>query len=428
MSRISLAVLRSSRTTTSVAQFQASSAGAHERALSWRTERCAPRRSSWSLVRRTSARRGSATSIGSRGDSADEAWRARFAEHRLDGLPDELARRRRSSRTRCTVEQVDAVTSRSHRLRDDLLKDCDRAGRRARCSAPMIWPDARSSACCGVSKASRPACSRAASDAGSCQGPAVHRQGSARCRSEALDLDFSPDAQHDRAAASMRVQIQSLDRTAPILSMNCPASPSDSFQDLLAGGTSQPRTPALIRSTATASGRPRRAIERVDQCDRIVQESFSRRSTRESPRRPLDVHLVRDNSSAAARRPAVRQGWLGKPRHATLRLALHRRHAKALADLEPRRDARFAELHDPRTLRRARTAPCASSTPTSRLIDNCERRLVVRSSRSQDRQRDPRHRSPAYPLPANQRITTLGAARQSEQGPCTLVGDSLAGP
>lgn len=215
-------------------------------------------------------------------------WRARFAEHRLDGLTDEP----RPGRPRTiSDEQVDAVITKTL---ETTPKDATH------------WSTRSMAAEVGLTQTAVSRIWRAF-------GLQPHRQDTFKLSKDPLFVDkihdvvglyLNPPERAVVLCVDEKSQIQALDRTAPILPM-LPGVPERATHDYKRAGTS-----SLYAALDLTTGK---VIGRLHSRHRAIEfKQFLQTIDREVPA-DLDVHIVLDNSSTH-KTPAIQRWLLAHPR------------------------------------------------------------------------------------------------------------------
>ena len=215
-------------------------------------------------------------------------WRARFAEHRLDGLTDEARPGRPRTVTDAQVEEVIAKTLES------TPKDATHWSTRSMASEVGLTQ----SAVLRIWQAF---------------GLQPHRQESWKLSKDPLFIDkvrdvvglyLNPPERAVVLCVDEKSQIQALDRTAPILPM-LPGTPQRATHDYKRHGTS-----SLYAALDISTGK---VIGKLHSRHRAIEfKKFLQTIDAEVPDH-LDVHLVLDNSSTH-KTPAVKKWLLAHPR------------------------------------------------------------------------------------------------------------------
>jgi transposase len=297
-------------------------------------------------------------------------WRARFVEHRLDGLTDEPRPGRPRTVTDDKVEEV-------------IVKTLETTPRGA-----THWSTRSMAAEVGLSQSAVSRIWRAF-------GLQPHRQESWKLSTDPLFIDrvrdvvglyLNPPERAVVLCVDEKSQIQALDRTAPILPM-LPGTPQRATHDDQRSGTSSLYA-ALNLTTGKVIG-ALHARHRAIEFKKLLQTI-----DRDVPTE-LDVHLVLDNS-ATHKTPAIHH-WLA----AHPRFQLHSRRPQPAGSTSSSGGSASshkatAARHAPFRARPQRRHP--------RLDQHLERQSPALRL-DQDRRPDPRLDRPL--LHANQRLTTL---------------------
>jgi transposase len=215
-------------------------------------------------------------------------WRARFAEHRLDGLTDEPRPGRPRTVTDAQVEEVIAKTL------ETTPKDATHWSTRSMASEVGLTQ----SAVLRIWQAF---------------GLQPHRQQSWKLSKDPLFIDkvrdvvglyLNPPERAVVLCVDEKSSIQALDRTAPILPM-LPGTPQRATHDYKRSGTS-----SLYAALDITTGK---VIGKLHSRHRAIEfKKFLQTIDREVPDH-LDVHLVLDNSSTH-KTPAIKKWLLAHPR------------------------------------------------------------------------------------------------------------------